>query len=113
MIKPDINLNLLAYDIHSANAWKGFWPLDKEPNLAEKIMLVVTELSEAVEELRAGSPRFYLGDGGKPEGVDVELVDALIRLLDILGYREADIDTLLQMKLAYNESRPHKHGKAF
>lgn len=38
----------------------------------------------------------------KPEGVDVELIDALIRLLDLLGSRGVDVDELLRQKLAFN-----------
>lgn len=50
----------------------------------------------------------------KPEGVDVELIDALIRLLDLLGSRGTDVDELLKQKLAYNrEGRGYRHGKAY
>ena len=50
----------------------------------------------------------------KPEGIDIELIDALIRLLDLLGSREADVDELLKQKLAYNrEGRGYRHGKAY
>ena len=49
----------------------------------------------------------------KPEGVDIELIDALIRLLDLLGSRCVDVDGLLKQKLAFNASRPARHGKAY
>lgn len=50
----------------------------------------------------------------KPEGVDVELIDALIRLLDLLGSRGVDVEELLRQKLAYNkQARGIRHGKAF
>ncbi len=49
----------------------------------------------------------------KPEGIDIELIDALIRLLDLLGSRDVDVDALLKQKLAYNASRPARHGKAY
>lgn len=49
----------------------------------------------------------------KPEGVDVELIDSLIRLLDLLGSRGTDVEGLLKQKLAYNASRPARHGKAY
>ena len=49
----------------------------------------------------------------KPEGVDVELIDSLIRLLDLLGSRGTDVDGLLRQKLAYNASRPRRHGKRY
>jgi len=49
----------------------------------------------------------------KPEGVDVELIDSLIRLLDLLGSRGTDVEGLLRQKLAFNASRPRRHGKAY
>lgn len=62
--------------------------------------------------------RLDLGEGEmppplKPEGVDVELIDSLIRLLDLLGSRGTDVDGLLRQKLAYNASRPRRHGKRY
>lgn len=103
-------LTELAKDIHERNRDKGFWD-DYRP-LTETTMLIVTELSEAVEEDRAGNPGHYVVNG-KPEGTDVELVDALIRLLDLLGSRGTAIDRILEEKLAYNETRPAKHGKRY
>lgn len=106
-----MSLNNLTEEIHEANRDKGFWD-GGLPNLTEKIMLVVSELAEAVEELRSNKSGYYEVND-KPEGVDVELVDALIRLLDILGYRGADVEKILTAKLAYNATRPYKHGRMF
>ena len=134
------NLNDLANDIYLANKEKGFW--SRERPLVETTMLIVTELAEAVEEERAGRAGVWYSDPAydmhygadmvavegdhlahplrgsrsralKPEGVDVELVDALIRLLDLLGSRGTDVEELLKQKLAFNESRPARHGKAY
>lgn len=105
------NLTELASDIFEANKEKGFW--SRERPLTETTMLIVTELSEAVEEERAGRPAVWYASSGKPEGIDIELIDALIRLLDLLGSRGADVDGLLRQKLAYNASRAPKHGKAY
>lgn len=49
----------------------------------------------------------------KPEGVDIELIDALIRLLDLLGARGVDVDELLAQKLSFNATRAPKHDKAY
>lgn len=134
------NLNILAAKIFQANEEKGFW--DEPRGLCETTMLIVTELAEAVEEERAGRAGVWYSDPAydmhygadmvavegdhlahplrgsrsralKPEGVDVELVDALIRLLDLLGSRGTDVEELLKQKLAFNESRPARHGKAY
>jgi len=53
----------------------------------------------------------------KPEGVAVELGDAIIRELDtmieILKDTGYTVDQVIEIKMAYNRSRPHKHGKAY
>lgn len=134
------NLNTLAEEIFEANKRKGFW--DSPRPLTETTMLIVTELSEAVEEERAGKLKTYyrdpmydmlhdaetvtVGDDHlartvhaglerplKPEGIDVELIDALIRLLDLLGSRGTDVDGLLEQKLAFNATRAPRHGKGY
>ena len=104
-------LTNLSAEIHTENRDKGFW--DHERPLTETTMLIVSELAEAVEEEREGREDMWYGDDGKPEGVDVELVDALIRLLDLLGSRFVDVDLVMREKRAYNRSRPKKHGKEY
>lgn len=108
---PMTTLTTLAKSIFNANAAKGFW--DRERPLTETTMLIITELAEAVEEERAARPSVWYADSGKPEGIDIELIDALIRLLDLLGSRDVDVDELLKQKLAFNASRPARHGKAY
>ena len=49
----------------------------------------------------------------KPEGVAVELADAVIRIADLCGYLGIDLDAVISEKMAYNETRPFKHGKRF
>lgn len=104
-------LTNLSAEIHTENRDKGFW--DHERPLTETTMLIVSELAEAVEEERSGRDDMWYGDDGKPEGVDVELVDALIRLLDLLGSRYVDVDLIMREKRAYNATRPKKHGKEY
>ena len=107
------DLNRLAYRIHAANREAGFWPEDRERPLTETTMLIVTELSEAIEEDRVGRGPLWYREDGKPEGVDVELIDALIRLLDLLGARGVDIERLMNEKLDYNKGRGVRHGKEY
>jgi hypothetical protein len=123
-------LNSLAAEIHTINRDKGFW--DNPRNFGEVLALVHSELSEALEEYRNENvmpPVYYVKkdnvDGGytiwmhqegyKPEGVAVELIDAIIRLLDMLEgfYPEVNIERTLKEKLAYNVSRPRLHGRRF
>lgn len=49
----------------------------------------------------------------KPEGVAVELADCLIRILDTMASLGVNIDEVVREKMAYNDTRSHKHGKAY
>ncbi|WP_430493564.1 hypothetical protein [Paenibacillus ottowii] len=52
------------------------------------IALCHSELSEALEEVRKGREIYknYYSEDGKLEGVPSELADVVIRILDICGY---------------------------
>jgi hypothetical protein len=100
------NLNELAKEIHAGNVERGFYEL--QPTLKTQLMLVITELSEAVEADREGKyanvalfleytelgkkqpftiPRTWhehFNDYIKDSFED-EMADAFIRLLDIAG----------------------------
>ena len=105
-----MTLNDLAQRLRTNAVNKGFWENDR--NFGEMLALIHSEVSEALEEHRPEKPAIYINANGKPEGWQVELVDALIRILDTLG-PDVDIDGLIAMKMSYNESRPYKHGKAY
>lgn len=105
----------------------GWW--DEDESIGQKISLMHAELSEALEEARAGRPGEYVlaaeNDelylekdrekfaGRKPEGVYVELVDCVIRIFDYFGHEGADVEAIMAEKCAYNETRPYRHGKKF
>ena len=46
----------------------------------------------------------------KPEGIAVELCDAVIRIFDTLAFYGVNIESVLEGKHEYNKSRPYKHG---
>lgn len=47
----------------------------------------------------------------KPEGVGSEMADVLIRLLDTAQRTGIDLRAEYERKMAYNRTRPFKHGK--
>lgn len=105
------DLNALARSIYLDNKQKGFWPDDpKDRNAAECIALMHSELSEALEAIRKPGPSDHI-----PEYflLEEELADAVIRILDFCGAHQLNLGGALEAKLAYNRTRPHKHGKLF
>lgn len=99
----------LSLDIHQMNYANGFWD-NVQDNFSSKIALVHSELSEALE-----ADRKNLMDDKLPDrhGREVELADAMIRIFDLAGRYGMDLGGALVAKIAYNASRPYKHGKAY
>lgn len=79
-----------------------------------KLMLVVTELAEAAEEVRDDKWSTYYGPlgelGDKPEGFITEMADAVIRIFHLAGLLGLDLEGAIREKMAYNETRSHRHG---
>ncbi len=73
-----------------------------ERNIGELLCLVHSEISEAME-----GDRRSLEDDKLPgfAMLDVQLVDAMIRILAILGHRNAPTGEIMIKKLKYNLSR--------
>lgn len=75
----------LIKEIHENAVAHGWW--EGERKIDEIYALIHSELSEALEEYRSGKEMIYYVDG-KPEGIAVELADAVIRILDYVAQRE-------------------------
>lgn len=105
----------------SLDAWRG-----------NRLMLIVGEVAEAHEEVRAGNgtTAYYTDSEGerwanqayltaenrplyKPEGLPSELADIVIRAADMAYTEGIDLEEAILEKMAYNATRPHKHGKQF
>lgn len=132
-----MNIQQWQDKVHEAAKERGWWaPLEDDPAnmtsdiLASKLMLIVSELSEALEEIRNGKPDLYFANplvtsemisdveeavryaakGHKPEGVVIELADAVIRIMDLCGFMGWSLSHALWIKSEYNKTREFRHG---
>jgi len=110
---PPLTLNDLRDLCYASAKAHGFYDIGLR-NLGEQLMLIVTELAEAMEEVRL-KPREGLRVGlsdpeGKPCGFPSEIADVFIRLFDLCGSLGIDIEAAVDAKMAYNLNRSYKHG---
>lgn len=106
-----MRVNSLVKMAHENAVEHNFW--NPAMPFATAIALIHSELSEALEEDRKGAPFVYYAANGKPEGVAVELADAVIRICDLCGYLKIDLEKVIAEKMAYNSGRPARHGKRY
>lgn len=118
---------------------KGFW--ETERNVPEILMLIVSELAEALEALRKDhyadkgvvkdllqdlelnktDEEFVIKalefkvkfDEGVKSSFEDEIADVAIRLFDLCGGLGIDLQKHIELKMMYNSMRGYKHGKKF
>lgn len=105
--------NVLKQLCHEASANAGWWTNIKTgeridpwttPHLvAEKLMLIVSEVAEAMEGHRKN-----LMDDKLPhrKAIEVELADAVIRIGDLCGALGLDLGGAIEEKMNFNAIRP-------
>lgn len=116
-----MNLNELAKKVHESNSqwWYDIHTGERlNRNKGELLCLIHSEISEAME-----GERKNLMDDKLPHRkmAEVELVDAIIRILDYAGGFGYDLQGAFEEKMAYNsvredhkvENRKLENGKKF
>ncbi|MDF1699582.1 MAG: hypothetical protein P1V36_00285 [Planctomycetota bacterium] len=118
----DVGLANLVGEAHSTAFDKGWWDAQTLPSqsetdydlvlktVPEKLALIHSEVSEALEAYREGENHTYLDARGKPEGLPAELADVVIRVADLCGALGIDLGEAVMRKMAYNKTRSHRHG---
>lgn len=126
-----------CYRISEEHGW-----YEDERSFGDLTSLFHSEISEAFEAYRHGfgtyklywecqicglkinTPQLHFSAGNgktcrgemKPEGIPVELMDCVIRILDWFGRAEQDTngritaEYIMRIKSTYNETRPMRHG---
>ena len=128
-----MTISNMVREAHSNAVDKGFWDNSGQtPNIGEKLMLIVSECSEALEALRKtdnetkvkplssqwddlvaeyGFETVFRED--VKNTFEDELADVLIRVADLAGYMGIDLETHVELKMRYNRGRERLHGKKF
>lgn len=101
-----ISLFDMASEAYSTALKHGFWDAgETAARFPEKLALVHSEVSEALEELRQPVP--------SKEKFGEELADILIRVGDLSVAADVDLSRCVEKKLQVNRERPRLHGKRF
>jgi NTP pyrophosphatase (non-canonical NTP hydrolase) len=106
-LPPDLqSLREFQIYVHKNAVDKGWWeePVEKGTNM----MLMVSEIAEAMEADRAGNPP----DDKIPafSGIEAELADTVIRILDFAAGHNYDVIGAMEAKAQFNKTRTYKHG---
>lgn len=117
-----MEINELTKKAHDNAVAHGFH--EDGVNIPEALALIHSEVSEALECYRDGDMHHSytytrVGEGSgdsqenalKPIGFPSELADVVIRTCSLAGVLGIDLGKAIAEKMAYNETRPYKHGK--
>ena len=101
-VTPEDIITQLRNICHDYAVGQGFY--DGEVNIPEKLCLIHSEVSEALEALRGPDEENNIGE---------ELADIIIRVFDLAGHLDINIYKEITDKMEKNFKREYKHGKKF
>lgn len=104
------DIKSLILECHQIAKEHGWW---ESVNIPEKLALIHSEVSEALEDYRSGADVGVLCvdlETKKPMGFPSELADIVIRVFDLAGFLSIDLAHVIEQKMEFNKSRPYRHG---
>ncbi|WP_445505801.1 MazG nucleotide pyrophosphohydrolase domain-containing protein [Niallia sp. 03091] len=93
-----MNINQLCKEAYETAVSKGWH--DEERETGTLLALIHSEVSEALEADRKGDS----------ENFAEELADVCIRIFDLCGAKNIDLETAILSKMEKNKGRSYKHG---
>ena len=110
-ILTEYGLDALSAILHETAIEKGFWDGEySHDKIGNKLALVHSEITEVLEAIRKSKGS---------ENIVEEMVDVIIRLLDIYAAMRNEeqvlhsLDEILEKKMKINKERQRLHGNLF
>ena len=101
-----MRISEIQKEIHETAKSKGWWEYPRETGTC--LMLMMSELAEAMEGYRDGNPA---SEKIPPfSQIEEELADVIIRILDYAEHNSFEIGPAVAAKMAYNKTREYRHG---
>jgi NTP pyrophosphatase (non-canonical NTP hydrolase) len=98
-----------AYAAAAANGWHDprvdEYGALRETSTFERLALIHSEVSEALEAFRKHGALTWVDPKGKPEGLASELADIIIRTVELARLHGYDLDDTVAKKMDYNARR--------
>lgn len=85
-------------------ATEVYYPKPPEQDILDEL-LADKIITQAEFDKMGGEPKLP-----KPEGVPIEIADAVIRIADLCGYLGIDLEEAIRIKTEYNKTRATRHG---
>lgn len=122
-------INELCKQVHDNAIEKGFYEDGKATNIGERIALIHSECSEALEAdrknnycktnikalLKFNLDRIYSSDfeNHVKNTFEDEIANIVIRVMDMCAFKGIDLESHVIAKMKYNSLREKMHGKNY